>query len=82
MPSQDPAFILCPYLLGKIQVTHDKVSIEVDDDLTVYISVMTSNSVKGSAGQVVKEEVQVVSSWTVGPGDVVENHEDSYDSIK
>jgi hypothetical protein len=63
-----------PGLLDKIQDAHDKIAVATDCDLAVYINAISSNSVKGPAGQAAKAETRVTSSWTIGPGDGVEHN--------
>ena len=74
--TQDPAFVLPPVLLDKMQDAHDKIAAEAHDDLAVFIQAMSTNSVKGPAGQAAKPEVKVLSSWTIGAGDAVEENEE------
>ena len=76
--TQDPAFVLDPWVLAKIQDAHDKIAVAADDDLAVLINAMSWNSVEGPAGQAAKAETRVVSSWTIigGAGDAVEDNEE------
>ena len=74
--TQDPVFVLPPVLLDKMQDTHDKIATTSHDDLPVFVHDLSTNFVKGPVVQTTKVEVKVVSSWTIGTGDAVDENEE------